>query len=107
MSEDRVTALQRTGSRFPSGGKPCVQQLVRGWLVVPDRDRVDRAESRGVEDQERAIGRSKEHVVGVLVLDDHIRGPKRRLLNDRPPERLFERSVRGRSIAQFECLGHG
>jgi hypothetical protein len=106
MTEDRVTALQRTGSRFPAGGEPGVQQFIRGRLVVPDRDRVDRAESRGVEHEERAVGGTEEHVVCVLVLNDDIPGPKRRLLTDRPPERLLQRRIRGRGIAQFQCLIH-
>lgn len=40
--------------------------------MVPDRDRVDRAESRGVEGEVALLAPRQDSVVSVLVLDDDI-----------------------------------
>lgn len=106
MAEDRVAGLKRTCGWLPPGRQACVEQLIRGWLVVPDRDRGDRAESRCVEDQERAVGNSEEHIVRVLVLDHHISRVERWILCDGPAERVLQGRERGRGFGQRHGQRH-
>jgi hypothetical protein len=55
----------------PAGGDARLENLVGGRSVVPHGDRVDRAESRRVED-EKASRLLHDHVVSELVLDDDV-----------------------------------
>ncbi len=60
------------GRRFPSAGYASVEQFVGGRLVIPDGDRRQSTESRGIVDKPDAAGMSDDDIVGVFVLNDDI-----------------------------------
>jgi len=93
VAQDDVTALQRAGGGLPPARKTRVEQLVDAWLVVPDRDRMDRAESRGVEHEKGTVGCREQNIV-------------RRLLSDCPTKNAFQRGQGGCCVTQKKCLIH-
>ena len=106
MAQNDVTALQWAGGRLPPVREPGVEQFVRAWLVGPDRDRVDRAESRSVEHEPGPVGGREQHVVRVFVLNDDVRGPEWRLLSDRPAKHALQRREGCCGVPQKKCLTH-
>jgi len=84
-------AIDGSGRRWhPTACDARVEQLVSGWLMVPPGDRVDRAESRRVEAQERAVALAHEHVVREFVLHDDIH--EIGAMRATPHQQLFERA---------------
>jgi len=58
--------------------------------MVPDRDRVDRSESRGVEHEKGTILRSEQNVMRILVLNDDIDRFESWMLPHRPFKSVIE-----------------
>ena len=67
---------------------------------------MDRAESRGVEHEKGTVGCREQNVVRVFVLDDHVRRPEGRLLNDRPAKNALQRRQGSCCVTQKKRLTH-
>jgi len=84
---EHLRALAGVGrGRLPAAREARRQQLVGSWAPVPDGDRHQRAQSRGVEDQEEAIPIRDDHIVGELVLDHDVVDDEGRLVPQSPAE---------------------
>ena len=72
MTEDD-RAIDGTGRRRdPPTTNAIVEELVGGRAMVPHGDRVDAAESGGVEHERERVRRGDDHVVRVFVLHDDL-----------------------------------
>jgi len=77
--------------RDPAARDAGVEGLVRRRPVVPHGDRVDRAESGGIEHEVVGVV-ANDHVVREFVLHDHLEQLGRRALRERPREDVLERA---------------
>src|SRR5215217_7754244 len=88
MAQDDVS-VDGAGGR-PTLGEPGVEQVISAGATVPHGDRIDSAESGGVEDEVAAVLPGQHHVVGELVLHHHLRHVARRRAGEAPAHHVLE-----------------
>jgi hypothetical protein len=72
VTQDLGAIFGSRGRWFPSAGNASIEQFVGGRLVIPDGDRRQSTESRGIVNEPDTAGMSNDDIVGVFVLNDDI-----------------------------------
>ena len=106
MTEHDRTIDGARGRGDPAGSDACFEELVGRRSVIPHGDRVDRAQSGGVEHEERPVLGAEENVVCIFVLHDDVDRLQDGMLLKGPAECFFQ-SGQSRCVpVGFERLVH-
>jgi len=104
VTEHFIARLEPRRRRPPARGQARVEQLVVCRPMIPDGDRRDGAESRGVEGEVSAVGPLDDDVVRVFVLRQDVGHRTRRMLRAQPGHHVVERALLSQLVLEVREL---